>query len=473
MKRFDSKSGHAPATTIRHSKVPLWVPLGVILATFFPAEAEIRPGRSSIEHIPALRVPDIPLPDPVEVGEVSLDGILAFADRNAPELHLARARLDLGAAAVADAAPLLPENPQLSIGAGPRRGREGTYTDFGVSLAQRFEIAGERGLRLEAARRTKERLEAELAEARWGVHRDVHAAFHRALVARERGAAAERLLGFQEQLLDVTRRRLRAGDTSALAVRVAEGELSQARVAQVGARQDYLGARLELGAFAGWPASHPPAPAGTLDQAHDPPSHQTLVEAARRHQPRSKTLQAASTEADARARAADREAWPEPTLGIELSREGAPSGLEEKTAHLTLSLPIPLGRRNQGPRAAARAEARIAQAEERAFGSRLDSRIARHRSAVAAAAARLRAFGTEILPTFEENLRLIQRALELGEIDILQVSVARERFLHIQNDALDAYSDYFRAVADLEASIGTDLWPDDHHEVSAPREDRP
>src|SRR5690606_28032775 len=117
--------------------------------------------------------------------------------------------------------------------------------------------------------RTRDRLRAELDEARWEVHRDVHAAFHRALVARERLAAAERLLAFQQRLLDITRRRLQAGDVSPLAVRLAEGELSQARVARIAAEQRCLRARLQLGALAGWPASHPPEPAGELDEPRD------------------------------------------------------------------------------------------------------------------------------------------------------------------------------------------------------------
>ena len=44
-------------------------------------------------------------------------------------------------------------------------------------------------------------------------------------------------------------------------------------------------------------------------------------------------------------------------------------------------------------------------------------------------ASRIAAYGTEILPAFEGNLALLQRAFELGEVDLLQVLVARERLL--------------------------------------------
>ena len=475
-----------PGTTIRNSSPFLAGPLVAAYAAGLLcgcAAAQTPPPRSLGSFDPPeggyeeVHVPDVPLPDPARGQSVSLDAILAYADRHAPALQVARERLGLGDAAIAGADPLLPDNPALSIGAGPRMTGDGTHTDLTASLSQRFEIAGERGLRLEAAERTRDRLQAELDEARWEVHRDVHAAFHRALVARERLTAADRLLAFQERLLDITRRRLRAGDVSPLAVRLAEGELSQTQVARIAAEQAHLRAKLELGALAGWPATHPPEPAGELDEPRDPPDATALAEVARRHQPRLRTLHAARIEADARSRSADRDAWPEPALGVQVTREGAPAGLEETIVLGTVSLPIPLFQRNQGARATAQAEARIADAERAAFGSQLLNRLEQNRTAVVAAAARVNTYGREILPTFEENLRLIQRAFELGEIDILQVSVARERFLRIQTDALDAYTDYFQAVADLEASIGTDLWPDEGHEHSreaAPeREDHP
>ena len=440
-----------------------------------PSSADpFEPPRGGYEEV---HVPDTPLPDPSRGEPISLDAILAYADLHAPALRVARERQGLGDAAVAGAAPLLPDNPSVSLGLGPRITGSGALTDLTASLSQRIEIAGERNLRVSAAERTRDRLQAELDEARWKVHWDVHAAFHRALVARERLAAADRLLAFQERLVDITRRRLRAGDVSPLAVRLAEGELSQTRVARIATQQAHLRARLELGVLSGFPAAHPPEPAGELDEPREPPDAPALLELARRHQPRLRTLHSARMEAEAQARAADRDAWPEPTLGVQVVREGARMGLGETIVMGTLSLPLPIFQRNQGARAMARAEARIAGAERAAFASQLASRLEQNRTAVVAAAARVRTYGHEILPTFEENLRLIQRAFELGEIDILQVSVARELFLRIQTEALDAYTDYFQAVADLEASLGTDLWPDERHEPTrhapAAREELP
>jgi cobalt-zinc-cadmium efflux system outer membrane protein len=174
-------------------------------------------------------------------------------------------------------------------------------------------------------------------------------------------------------------------------------------------------------------------------------------------------------EAQARLTLADREAWPRPSLGAQYRHEGSPTS--EGTADIVMgvvSIPIPSFQLNQGERARASAEVAVAKAELDASRRLLDGQIAEPHSEVVAAVARTRVYGTEILPRFEENLTLLRRSFELGEIDILALSTGRERFLRIQSDALGAQQDYFVALAALERVVGVDLWRDDHHEESTP-----
>lgn len=409
---------------------------------------------------PRAPVPDIPLPDPATTTQVSLAEILAYADAHAPAIHVTRERLSLEDAALAGASPWFPDNPELSIAAGPRFASGDATLDLEASLRQRIEIAGERGLRLEVAETVGARLAAELSQIRWQVHSDVHAAFHDALVARERERAAARLVTFQEGLEAIAVRRFEAGAISPLVVRIAEGQTAQAKVAHIEAEQVYATARLSLAELSGWPAMHPPEPEGVLDPPRKAPPLSDLMALAKKHQPRYRTLAMAIAEAEARARLADREAWPAPAFGITAAREGS----SETIVLGSLSIPVPMWRTNRGERTRARAHHAIALARAQAFSQRLTARLARAKGAVDSAARRLAVYGAEILPTFEENLALIRRAYELGEIDILEVSVAQERFLRTQRDALDAYADYFRAVAQLEAAVGTDVWPDESHD---------
>lgn len=457
-----SKNPILPYPTIRNSRFAACAVMLVIATWLAVGTASAQPPAAPAPA-PGAHVPAVPLPDPAAGRAVSLREMLAHADRHAPAVHVARRRLGLGDAAMAAATPLFASNPELAAGAGPRFGPGGRGTEIEFSAQQTVEIAGERRLRMAAAARTTERLRAELEQVRWDVHRDVHAAFHEALVARARADVAARLLAFQERLLEIARQRLQAGDTSPLPVRLAEGETAQARVAGIAAQQAYEAARLRLAEVAGWPAAHPPAPAGTLDRPRPAPPRGELDALAQRHQPALHTLQAARAEAEARAALAAREAWPRPTIGIAVQREDM-DGAAETAVIGTLAIPLPLWQRNQGERAAARATLGIAAAQVAAFQQQLDTRLTRAARAVDAAARRMAVYGQEILPRFEDNLRMLERAYELGEIDVLQVSVARERFLRIQSDALDAHADYFAAVAELEAVVGTDLWHDEAHE---------
>lgn len=412
----------------------------------------------------------VPLPDPGDGKPVSLAALLAYADEHAPAVRLGKARRGRGEAARQAVSAWLPDDPQLTVGAARRRVDGESGNDFQVSLEQRFDIAGQRGLRLDAADRLDRQLEAGLAETRWRVHETVHRAFHAALVARARVASATRVAEFNRRMVEIAQKRATAGDIPRLHVRLAEGELALAVEQKIQAEQDELASRLTLAELSGWPVASPPITAGQLDVPRDAPASAGLIERALSAHPALRTLDAAVEEAAARKTLADREAAPDVTVGLSLTREAIPGTSDhEQIAGLTLGVPLPLWQRNRSERALAGADVREAGAEADAIRGSIAARVTRTATAVTAGAARIRAYGTEIIPRFEENIRLLTRAFELGEVDVLQALVARERFLQIERDALVAYSDYYEAVADLESELGQELWPDDHHDDGGPR----
>lgn len=469
------------ATTIPHSNSALAAAISLLVG----ACAHAAPTRSALDAReappPHLRGPadggaDLghaehsdPVPDPSAGGEVSLGGMLAFADQNSPILSVARSTRSRAEAARVAASILLPTNPEVSVAAGPRFGIAGTGVDVDVTLMQQIQIGGERGLRIDAADRLRDLTDAEIEQIRWAVHCDVHAAFHRSLVEQERMRLAERVVIFQQEVLRVVERQISAGEAAPLALRLAQAEVAQAQQVSVAAQQAFLASRIRLAQLSGWPVTTPPMPAGAVDSPRDPPPLDRLLAVAQERLPTLRAGAARIREAEARSALADREAWPRPSLGVQYRREGNPS--TEGAYDIVMgvvSIPIPSFQLNQGERARARADVTVAEAELDASRRLLEGQIAEARSEVVAAAARTRAYGTEILPRFEENLTLLRRSFELGEIDILALSTGRERFLRIQSDALGAQQDYFVALAGLERVVGVDLWRDDHHEESTP-----
>lgn len=405
------------------------------------------------------------LPTPTGSEEVALAGLLAYADVHSPLLLVRRSHRARAESEQTGASPVLPDNPEIELAAGPRIGRAHTGYELEASISQRLEIAGERGLRLEAADRFSDLAAAEIERARWEVHCDVHAEFHRALLQKERVELSEQILAFQEELLRIVQRKVQAGESAPLLLRLSEGEAAQARQALLASQQEYLAARIGLAQLAGWPVTYPPVPAGPFDEPRDPPSFEEVMRNAATHLPSIRVHEAAVATAQARANLAAREVWPQPSIGARYTREDdhSPEGPID-TIVGTFSVPIPTFQTNQAQRASARAEVIVAEAERDAALRLIEGDVATALSQVAAAAQRVRSYGQEVLPRFEENLVLLRRSFELGEIDLLELSIGRERFLRIQSDALDAQLDYFVALANLERAVGVELWSGDHSE---------
>lgn len=402
----------------------------------------------------------------------TLSRILRWADRHSPDLALARAGLSRGQAEVASAAPLFPSDPVLAGSVGRRTNDAGSGIDYEIALEQELEIFGERAARRRAARAGMDLARARVEKVRWRVHREIHDAFHDALVARAKRRAAERFVTFAKRFLQVAERRLAAGETSPLPVRLAESELAEARQARIAAEQTERAAILTLKAVAGWPVARELVPAGDLGTPEDAPPLAELVRLAHAHDPVLRERAAASRRARARLAAAEREPWPNPRIGVAYARESEPGGSAATIWRGTLSMPIPIWQANRPERARAEAEHDVARAELAARRRTIEARVRRAAAAVDASAARVRLYSTKILPGFEKSLELVEKAFELGEIDATEVLVARERFLRSQRTALDAYEEYFRARGALEEAVGTEL-EDERHSHGARRERRP
>jgi hypothetical protein len=224
------------------------------------------------------------------------------------------------------AAPRMPSNPELTVYVGPRFGEVGTGVDVQVSLMQEIQIGGERGRRVEAAERFRTQTEAEIDQVRWFVHADVHAAFHRALVERERARLAERVVEFQAEVLRVVERQIAAGAAAPLALRLAQAEVAQAQQQLVAAEQVYAASCIRLAQLSGWPVTTPPEPVGHAESPREPPALATLQTLARERVPSLVAGRARVQATLARVAVADREAWPRPPSACSTTARAAPPG---------------------------------------------------------------------------------------------------------------------------------------------------
>lgn len=421
------------------------------------------PAKRKDEAAPPLLTPMPGTPtvaEPVVPGarELPLDALLKHAEENAVAVRAARTRLELGDAAIAGAKPLLPDNPQLYVGMGARVNKSGTNFEFQSTINQPIEVGRERSLRIKAGRSYREVLDRELTQVRWETHARVHYAYNMALVAKERARTAARTQAFAERLLEVASRREQAGEISRLRVKVAEGELAMARQNKLAADLSYRLAALHLAEMAGWPQGQLVTPIGELPEPLKVRDPEELIATVQREHPAIKAREAAVDLGQARVKSADRDRLPEPQLGLYAGRESEPgSGVDSRVGLVMVTLPLPFWKRNQAARAQTRADLSVAGVELENLKYVLALNARRAVDSLNTAAERVRTYSREVVPRFAENLSLLQRAFELGEVDIIEVFVARNNFLLIQNEAIDAYATYFEAMYTVETIVGAEV----------------
>ncbi|WP_158542617.1 TolC family protein [Lujinxingia litoralis] len=398
--------------------------------------------------------------DPAQVSTLSLNALLVYADRHSPRIESARARAATVDAERQRARIFFPDNPELSLGLGPQRSAEGGGTELEIALEQRFEIAGEPGLRRRAAADRQRLAEAGVDDVRWEVHVETHRLFVDVLLAEERTQQAEQFVAFARTLRDIASRQVEAGELSPLNLLVAEADLAQTGEVLIEARQGAEALRTQLAAEIGWPTLKLPPIHGELPPIVAAPELDTLLASMAHHHPSVRMRELAVSAGHSQLRLQEREAWPEPTLGLVFGQESGPGAdATARTLMVQLSVGLPLWHRNQEGRARARAELELADRQRDATIIALRQRLTDATHALNAAVERVGLYESEVVPQLEQNLSLLQRAYELGEVDIHQVSQTRERLLQVTRQHLDARQTYYESAALLEGLVGTNIWP--------------
>jgi len=429
--------------------------------------ASARLGAARVEssvHAPAALVePYVPEAEPVEAGTattVTLEQLLVYADAHAPVIQTARARAGVSEGAVVDAAIGAPSNPEVGLGVGGRTSGGGTGLEVEVSVQQQLALSGEPDARRSAAAADRRVAEAEVNEVRWAVHGEVHRLFVDVLLAVERRVLAERFVAFSKSLREVAGRQVEAGESSPLILLVADADLAQTREALVESVQLEASLRARVAGVVGWPSATLPPVRGELPPLRRAPEVSALLETMAAHHPAVRTRELSVLARQAGLEVEQREASPQPTIGLGYGRE-AGVGVGEAAAHVwmfTASVPMPLWRANQGGQRRAEAELDVADKARAETVMQLRSEVVQAAIAVNAAADRVELYTTGVVPQLAENLALLQRAYELGEVDVHQVSQTRERLLEASGRYLEARVTYFESAARLEGLVGTELW---------------
>ncbi len=379
---------------------------------------------------------------------LSLEQVQALARRQSPDVLVSRAREPEAAGRLTTAQSRLPANPDLDAFIGTR-GAEGGGRTFDLELAalQRFEVAGQRGFRVAAARAGIGRRRALTDDAAAFAVAEATRSFYGLLHAQQAEAFARTAESVANEVLGAAQARFEAGEIPVLDVNVARMELARARqqtLAAVATRERAIG---ELRALLAITDDGPMTVAGSwaTDAGIDLPDLLQRLE----QRPDLQSLRLAITEAEAEWQLAKASGRPDVIGGVGVKREETHTAVGAR-----IGITLPVFRRNAGP--VASASARIEQARLAVDARRLslESRLRGLFAAYQAARRAVDVFQGQALPSLEDNEQLARESYDAGKIGLIEYLLIRRESLSVRQQQLDTALAASLASVDVRAVAG-------------------
>ena len=367
-------------------------------------------------------------------------------------------------------------NPDLSV-IGPR----GSGTSTELTLMQEIEWAGQRGLRIGAARSGVTGASATVRDAGRLTLADASVAFFRALAAQRRLAVIEDVRALNDRLLAAVRIQLAEGEISTLEGNLAEIELGRAGGRVLTGRRESTSASLELARVLGLgpnvvirlvadttaagglpPSQHAPqgvipaAPTVRPDSlrtaaASTPLSEDSLIALALARRPDLAARAAAVEEFQTLTSLARREAIPNLRIGAAAERE---PGSNSPGVGLALGLSLPILNRNRGVVAQQQALAEQARLQQRATELRIRTEVVAAVRAYRTATEEAAIFEDMVLGPARQNTALLETAYRAGKIALPTLLLLRNQLLDAELGYWDAWLAQREAIVQLDAATG-------------------
>ena len=365
--------------------------------------------------------------------------------KNNPDLQSARLERDTAQGRLDQAGLLLKSNPVIE----GSLSRKDTQPDGGekaknyeVRLSQEFELAGQRGLRVDAARSGWEKARLDIRDRERVLIAAVKDAFARALAAKRKIDLAEKSVKLQEELVASATVKFQTGDISALEQNLADVELGKAKRDRMLAERERREALLGLQEVLGMKPSADFSVEGELpSETPAIPDREKIRDA---DAPQRSDVQSAAAEvqqAKAAMRLAGREAIPSVTVSGFYNRD---TGLNE--AGVTLSFPLPFFDRKQADRKDAAAKAGQALIRQASLERIVVREIEEAHANLVAAVEELNLFKKDVLGKALENLSLMNLAFKEGKFGFFEVRLA-------QKDTIDAQFAYLESQVRLQLAL--------------------
>lgn len=391
--------------------------------------------------------------------ELTLDEAMRLAEAAHSSVRLRQAESAAADAARRDAAALLAHNPELSTERTRRRlnNPSGQATEWSIGIAQPFETGGQQSRRRQVAAAALQAAQAEVDVARRDVRADAALRFHAVLAAQRHVQLEQRSLDLFAESADTVERRRSAGEDTRLDSNVALIETERSRNALAQARENLLDARSDLGTALQLAPKTLPSVRGELASlAGDglPYSLDDLL-AAMRAQPTRTVFAARAAQAHAQLAVEQRNRYPDVTVGLSVGREGFSDGRERVTM-LTLSVPLPLFKRNEEAIGRATADATKIEIEREIALRNSEAQVHRLWSRLSSQRLRVQRLEQAMLSASADNQQLAIKSRRAGQIGALEQLLINRQALDAERDFNDALAAFHTTRIEMEHAAG---WP--------------
>lgn len=385
--------------------------------------------------------------------QLSIKRAIALALENNLELKSFRESLGIARGQLTGA-KVFPTNPELEFiyfNANPSE-RTGRTSEYSLSLSQEFEIGGQRGHRTRAAQSTIDKTEAEVGRVQWMLVGDVREAFYQVLLQQERLDLANRVIALTEDLASLTEGRFSAGYAPEFEVNFAKLELQKALRERARVMNQLEVSKYRLNNLIGRPWEAEFTTVGELGYQPLEAEVERLKADAVKNRRDLKSLKFEQQAAESQINLARSLKIPNLKFSILYDRE-----FDKNTLGALFSFPIKLFNRNQGGVATSLASLRTAEAKYSFLKFLIEKEVASAYSEVLLASKEVQLLEEGMLGTAEQNMDLVQKAYQRGEVEIIEVITAQRNFVDIKTAYLEALYGFNVAVVNLEKILGGNL----------------
>lgn len=389
---------------------------------------------------------------------LTLEEAFRIAEDANPAIRNARAAIHAAEGQLSESRALLFNNPEVSLEHSRARIPSGVaagerFNAWTAGISQSFELGGQQGQRRLAAEAEIAAIGANIAETRATLRAEVEQRFVQVLALQLRASIEQETVSLVEQASAAMTRRLNEGEVSRLEANLARVEADRARNQLVQLDEQLTQARAELASLLQLPPGELPQARGELRRDAAYTLDDLLQAAPRRRQ--LETLARREEAARSRLELERASRYPDVAVGLFTGRDGPPD-MRENIVGLSVSVPLPLFRRNEAGVGRALTELTQVQVERQAAERDVGAAVRAQWQRLAQLQARASRLRESVLKTLEDNQRLSQRALTEGEIGVAELLLVNRQVAETRRELLEADTELRLARIALERAAG---WP--------------